>query len=208
VAPHSPSVATLVDSEAHATGPADVIAAATRLYLASETIDMSALASQLRIGRATLYRWVGNREELLASVLAGASERTFRGAEREAGGAGGDHVVEVMDRFMRGVVGAPGLTALTQREPLVFMRLATSRGAIANNVSSLIRELLEREQKAGRLRLSLPASALAIAIVRICDSQLYQHLLGRDDTDVDKAMEAALDTIRQLLGGDMNGIPR
>jgi hypothetical protein len=38
---------------------------------------MSALAAQLGIGRSTLYRLVGNCDDLLGVVLAEATERTF-----------------------------------------------------------------------------------------------------------------------------------
>src|SRR5665647_2760874 len=54
--------------------------AATRVYLAREALDMSALASTLGVGRATLYRWVGNRDDLLGAVLGEATERTYREA--------------------------------------------------------------------------------------------------------------------------------
>ena len=190
-----------------AKGPADVITLATRAYLDGEPIDMSALAHQLGIGRATLYRWVGNREELLGVVLAEATERTFRAAERKAlaaagndyvtGSAGGpDYVVDVLARFMRAVLAAPGLKALTQREPMVFIRLATTPGAIEDRAAVLIGGLLERERDAGRLPLVLPVSALAVAIVRICDFHMYAHLLGRGAPEV----ETALEIVRVLVG--------
>ena len=41
------------------------INAATQAYLRGEAVDMSALAAQLGIGRSTLYRLVGNRDDLL-----------------------------------------------------------------------------------------------------------------------------------------------
>jgi AcrR family transcriptional regulator len=168
------------------------------MYAAGEAIDMSALATRLNIGRATLYRWVGNREELLAEVLAGATERSFRAAEGAAQGHGVNRTVDVFERFMRAVLSNPGLVALTQREPLVFVRLATSPGAIEDTASALVQGWLTQEQAAGQLTLPLPASALATAIVRICDVQMYRHLLGRGDPDI----ETALDTVRLLLGGD------
>ncbi len=46
------------------------INAATQAYLRGEAVDMSALAAQLGIGRSTLYRLVGNRDDLLEVVLA------------------------------------------------------------------------------------------------------------------------------------------
>ncbi|MEU2557642.1 TetR/AcrR family transcriptional regulator, partial [Streptomyces sp. NPDC013313] len=53
---------------------------AASMYLAEEPLDMSLLAERLGVGRATLYRWVGNRDELLGTVLAEATERTYRKA--------------------------------------------------------------------------------------------------------------------------------
>ncbi|GAA3394819.1 QsdR family transcriptional regulator [Cryptosporangium minutisporangium] len=185
-----------------ARGPADVVALATRAYLDGEPVDMSALAHQLGIGRATLYRWVGNREELLAVVLAEATERTFRSAERSAqngqgpGAGGPEYVVDVLARFMRAVLAAPGLKALTQREPMVFIRLATMPGAIEDRAAALVEELLEQERAAGRLTLPLPITALAVAIVRVCDFHMYAHLLGRGAPEV----ETALAIVRVLVG--------
>lgn len=181
-------------------GASDVVALATRAYLDGESIDMSALAHQLGIGRATLYRWVGNREELLAVVLADATERTFRVAERAArtvDGAGGpDYVVDVLARFMCAVLAAPGLKALTRREPMLFIRLATMPGAIEERAASLVEGLLDGEHAAGRLTSALPVPALAVAIVRVCDFHMYAHLLGRGAPEVD----TALAIVRVLVG--------
>lgn len=185
-----------------AKGPADVVALATRAYLDGEAIDMSALAQQLGIGRATLYRWVGKREELLGVVLAEATERTFRAAERQAGPpttrGGAEYVVDVLALFMRSVLAAPGLKALTQREPMVFIRLATTPGAVEDRAAALVEELLEREHTAERLSLALPVPALAVAIVRVCDFHMYAHLLGRGVPEVDTALEI----VRVLVGAE------
>jgi hypothetical protein len=71
-------------------GMDEVIRAATRHYLRGEPIDMSSLAAELGMGRATLYRRVGNREWLVGLVLADRTEHTYREAsagvgERRAG---------------------------------------------------------------------------------------------------------------------------
>nr|MDT0666308.1 hypothetical protein [Micromonospora sp. DSM 115978] len=70
----------MADPPPHTTGAHAAVAAATAVYLRGSPLDMSALATSLGIGRATLYRWVGNREDLLGVVLADAAERTFRAA--------------------------------------------------------------------------------------------------------------------------------
>lgn len=167
----------------------DAVRAATRTYLRGEPLDMSALATELGIGRATLYRWVGNREDLLSTVLAEGTERTFRAAIKDAEGEGVPLLLDCMRRFMNGVLDTPALKALTQREPLLFLRLATTPGAIEGRAAELVGELLEQEAANGRVRLMLPAPVMAQAIIRICDTHLYAHLLGRGDPEVDTALQ-------------------
>ena len=182
-----------------AAGPDDAVQAAMRLYRAGEPLDMSALAAELGIGRATLYRWVGNREALLARVLADSSAQTFRVAEadaRDGGAEGAELVVDVIRRFMTAVAQARPLGALVRREPLVFIRLVAPAGVVEQRVAGLIARVLEREARSGRLALPLPPAALATAIVRLSDAHLYTYLLGRRAPDVD----GALDIVRVLLG--------
>ena len=135
---------------------------------------MSALAAQLGIGRSTLYRLVGNRDDLLGVVLAEATERTFRRAAAGATAEGGvDLVLDVINRFMHAVIDAEPLQALCKREPLVFIRLALLPGAVEQIAAKLIAEMLQTEATSGRLEASLPATTLSQAIVRMCDAHLY-----------------------------------
>jgi AcrR family transcriptional regulator len=174
-----------------------VIDTATRQYLAGQSLDMSALASELGIGRSTLYRIVGNREDLLGTLLAQATERTFRKATTCTTAEGGlAYVVEVLDRFMRSVIAAQPLRMLSEREPLLFMRLVLLPGQVEQTAGRLIGDLLATEVGAGRLELPLPPAVCGDAIVRMCDPHLYAHVLGRGEPEID----AALDLIAALLG--------
>ena len=47
----------------------DAFRLARRSFLAGDRVDMQALARALSIDRATLYRWVGSREQLLSEIL-------------------------------------------------------------------------------------------------------------------------------------------
>ena len=194
--PISPGTAGARPVHTRAEGPSDAIRAATRTYLRGESLDMSALAAELGIGRATLYRWVGNREDLLAAVLAEGTERTYRAAIKDAQGEGIALVIDSMRRFMHSVLVTPALKALTQREPLLFIRLATMPGAIEGRAARLVAELLDQEAARGRIRLELPSPVMAQAIIRVCDSHLYAHLLGRNEPEI----ETALQLVELLLG--------
>jgi AcrR family transcriptional regulator len=172
------------------------INAATQAYLRGEAVDMSALAAHLGIGRSTLYRLAGNRDELLGIVLAEATERTFRRAAASATAEGGiDLVLDVINRFMRAVIDAEPLQTLCRHEPLLFIRLALLPGPVEQTAAKLIAEMLQTEITAGRLETSLPATTLSQAIVRMCDAHLYAPLLGGTEPETD----TALDLVAALL---------
>jgi AcrR family transcriptional regulator len=182
-----------------------VLDVATRVYLAGQSLDMSALATELGIGRSTLYRLVGNREDLLATVLAEATERTFRRAATQATSPGGvDLVMEVIERFLQAVSDAEPLQVLTHREPLLLMRIMLLPGLVEQTAGRLVSQMLESEVAAGRLELPLPPAVLGEAIVRMCDAHLYAPLLGRTEPEID----TALDLVAALLGHTRHPTPR
>ena len=47
----------------------DAFERARRWFLAGQRIDMQLLADEIGVNRATLYRWVGNRDQFLAELL-------------------------------------------------------------------------------------------------------------------------------------------
>lgn len=172
------------------------IEAATRVYLAGGSLDMSALAHELGIGRATLYRHAGNRDQLLATVLAEATARTYRKARAAATDVGPAGILDTLERMMHAVDDSQPLRVLTQREPTLFIRLALMPGPIEETTAACLAATLEEEAAAGQLELPLPSAALAKAIVRICDVHLYASLLGGERPEID----TALDLVALLLG--------
>jgi len=189
---------------AGATGPANVIAAATEIYLSGEPLDMSALAGRLAIGRATLYRWVGNREELLGVVLADAAERTWNAArhavhtELAAGPpvSGAEYIFRVIRWYMTKVITTRPLRTLTEREPLLVIRLTTMPGAVEERAIAMVTRSLQEQVDAGRLDLPLPAPVLAETITRIFYTLLHASVLGNPD----QQLAGTLALIARMLG--------
>jgi len=173
------------------------IDAATTVYLAGEKLDMSWLADDLGASRATLYRWVGNRDDVLAVVLSEATERTYRQAIEQAQGHGSAYLLDLFNTVMRSIVASAPLRALTTREPMVFIRLAFLPGAIESAAARITAEVLARESASGALKLTLTPDVLAKALVRICEVHLYAPLLGGDEPEI----ETALDLVSLLLSG-------
>jgi AcrR family transcriptional regulator len=183
---------------ASGSGRRRAIDAATSVYLAGEKLDMSSLADDLGASRATLYRWVGNRDDLLSVVLSEATERTYRKAIEQAQGSGTTYLLDFFDAVMRSIVASAPLRALTTREPMVFIRLAFMPGAIESVAAHITAEVLARESARGNLKLTLAPEILGKALVRICEVHLYAPLLGGDEPEID----TALGLVSLLLGAE------
>src|SRR3954454_15443128 len=66
-----------------------------------ERLDMQELAASLGVGRTTLYRWVGDREHLIADVFAQLTDELFVLCAEEARGRGLDRAIDTIRRFMK-----------------------------------------------------------------------------------------------------------
>src|SRR5260221_11258946 len=82
--------------------PSDALRLARRRWLESGRVDMSELAGDLGIGRATLYRWVGSRERLIGEVIWTFADAAMGDARARARGAGPEYVAGVVERYLSG----------------------------------------------------------------------------------------------------------
>src|SRR5689334_10052524 len=69
-------------------------------FEAGDRIDMQTLAAALGVGRTTLYRWVGDREQLIAEVFADLTDQLFEQIVAEERGTGIDGALHAIRRFM------------------------------------------------------------------------------------------------------------
>ena len=67
----------------------DAFRHARRIFLGGGRVNMQALARSLGVDRATLYRWVGSREQLLTEILWSLIEPTIRQLRKDASGSAG-----------------------------------------------------------------------------------------------------------------------
>lgn len=170
--------------------PADIFDAALRTYLGRRRLDMRALANELEISRATLYRRVGGRDHLLGEVIWYLARRSLsRAYEGTDTLRGEERIVAVVERFMRDVNSQPALARLLEAEPEAALRILTSKhGPIQRGIIEVLERLMELEQERGNLTLGIDHHALAYAIVRIGESFLYADVIADNDPDVDQAV--------------------
>ncbi len=160
-----------------------------RTFLAGERIDMQALARSLGVDRATLYRWVGSREQLLAEILWSLIEPTVTALRKaETGTAGASPAAAVIIGTVRGVMTNPGMQRFIDREGELALRLLTTKASdFETRLIALIGELVRDEASAGRLDAAVPLDDLPYVLVRIMESYIYVGLITGEHPDADRA---------------------
>ncbi len=124
----------------------DAILLAKGQFVSGERVEMQTVASGLGIGRTTLYRWVGEREDLLEEVFAGLVDEWFAEVVPVADGKGTDRLLDVMRRFLELAAAFTPLSDFAAREPALTMRLLLDReGLVAQRSKFAIRNLLDQE---------------------------------------------------------------
>jgi AcrR family transcriptional regulator len=178
--------------------PRPVFDAAVRRVRDLQRLDMRALAAELGVGRATLYRWVGSRDALLGEVFWWLARRSHaRAAAAAEGRTGQDRVLTSLHVFLASAQSDAALHRFLANEPEVALRVLTSRAAQVQAGSiAVIDALLAEETHAGRLQPAVERSTLAYVIVRICESFLYADVIAGREADLDQAIAV----VRQLLG--------
>lgn len=178
--------------------PPEIFEAALVTFLDERRLDMRALAGELGISRATLYRRVGGRDHLLGEVMWYLTRIAMvRALDSAAGMKGRERVLAVIDSLMRFMDGRPALRRLLDAEPEAALRILTSKhGPIQAGISESLERLIREEMAAGNLETTIEPGTLAYVIVRVGESFLYADAIASGEPDMDQAAEV----MSHLLG--------
>ena len=169
--------------------------AARRRFLSGERLDMGTLAAELGVSRATLFRWVGNRDQLLTEVIWSLTAPSLAEAARTAPGRGPRRLAAAIGRFTRAAIEAPNFGLFLRREPERALRiLTTRRGSFQIRLRDAVEELLAAEPHCPEW--PLPVHDLAFLVVRVVESFVYTDLITGEPPDAAKAERA----VAVLLG--------
>ena len=162
----------------------DVLRLARRHWLRTGRLDVGQLARHCGLGRATLFRWFGSRDLLLAEVLWSLAEPTLLRAEREVAGQGPARIAAVCERSLRLMNGFEPLRRFIAEDGERALRLPTSRASpVQARTIANLRQLLERETNE-RWQPPLDSGTLAYLIVRLGESFLYATAISGQAVEI------------------------
>ncbi len=169
----------------------DALELATQKWLAGERLDIGRLADELGIGRATLFRWVGSKEQLYGEVISAAFGATLAWATKRGAGSGAAFLTSVTDNLLRALVASQPLRRFVRHDAEFALRIVMSSSSpVEHRVVSAVRALIDAEVDAGQLVPAMDTGSLAYVIVRIAESFLYRDVISGEAPDVDTATRA------------------
>ncbi len=182
----------------------DAFRLARRTFIVGGRVDMQVLARALNVDRATVYRWVGSREQLLAEILWSLIDPTIANLRKTHCRAGQPAVpghspaAAVITGTVRAVIANPGMQRFLDREGDLALRLLTTKASdFETRLIGLIGEFIREEAESGRLTAAVPLDDLPYVLVRIMESYIYLGLITGEHPDPDRAARV----INALLPG-------
>ena len=141
----------------------------------------------MNVGRTTLYRWVGDREQLLGEMLSDLANELLAMTATQASGAGLDRFLASIRSYLELCIGSPAFQTFLGREPEIALRLVMSRRSplfrhTVEGVAELLGEAVPNTGHDDR-------DHLAELVVQVGSALVSAAQAVGDEPDVDRAME-------------------
>jgi hypothetical protein len=156
---------------------------------AGKKLDMVELAEALGVGRATLYRWVGDRERLLADIMWDFAANLFEEVFSETKGHGKSALQHGIRLYMEGLNNSQPLRILLAQDNELAMRILTRRQGtgVQERAVNLITQSVIGLQTTGVYQAKMPPNLLAYSVVRIIEGFIYSDISAGCEPDLNGA---------------------
>lgn len=181
--------------------PADAFRRARRMWLKGERIHLASLAAELNIGRATLFRWIGNKDLLLGEVLWSIYEPLRLEALDATPGEGVDFVVGVYRHINSTILHFEPLRRFINQDPEYALKILTSsQSTLHSRTVEANTDTLKEQIALGHITPPMNVDSLSYFMVRLAESCLYSDIInGREPRE--EELEDACTAVRILVGG-------
>ena len=104
----------------------DAFELAQQKWIAGERLEIGKLADELGVGRATVFRWVGSREQLYGQVVSAAFAQSIEWARRNSKGKGAAFLTDVTRNLLSTLSKSTPLRAFIQHDAEFALRIVMS----------------------------------------------------------------------------------
>ncbi|MBL4833288.1 MAG: transcriptional regulator [Pseudomonas sp.] len=175
---------------------------ARRWWLEGRRLNLSLLAEELGVGRATLMRWVGNKDLLMGEILWSEYKRLYdeaiERAEADPKLKGIDFLTQIYTDINVALINAKPMHDFMRAEPQWGLQLLTSNvSGLQSRLVETWRKLFEEQIQAGLINPEMDADSLAYFIIRIGEGAIYCDLICGRTPDPEPASTA----FRLLVNG-------
>jgi AcrR family transcriptional regulator len=171
--------------------PVDVFKLARQWWFEGRRLNLGALADEVGVSRATIFRWVGNRDLLVAEILWSMYSQTLELAISEAKGTGIDYLVDIYRRFGEVAVSFEPLKQFLRQDPEYALRVLTSDATnYHERIVAAWKALFDEQVESGAIRPQMGTAELASVVVRINEGCLYSDLIAGREPMLDTACVA------------------
>lgn len=154
--------------------PAMAFDRAREVIRAGRKLDMRTLALDLGVGRSTLYRWTGDRDQLLADATWAELDAVVEHLKRTTPGAGVGYLTEVASGFLGFLTDNPALRAFFANEGDHGIRLVTApSGRFRPRIVAATEASIDEQVARGAYRPPDDPRVLADGIVSLGERFLY-----------------------------------
>lgn len=182
--------------------PMSAFRMARRWWLEGRRLNLSLLAEELGVGRATLMRWVGNKDLLMGEIIWSEYKRLYdqaiERAEADPKLKGIDFLTQIYTDINIALINAKPMHDFMRAEPQWGLQLLTSNvSGLQSRLIETWRKLFEAQIQAGLINPEMDAESLAYFIIRIGEGAIYCDLICGRTPDPEPASTA----FRLLVNG-------
>ena len=168
-----------------------LLQAARQTWVETNQLDMGALAQQLGIGRATIFRWAGSRDALLAEVIWSFHQPDIEAALTKSKLRGAELLAHLCRCSMQAALEFEPMRRWSESDPEYALKILNSeQNVIFQRATAFTEQVLLREQAEGYIQPMMPLTELARLLVRIETSFLFSDLACGQPPSIDSACTA------------------
>lgn len=179
----------------------DAFALARQYWLDCKKLNLGAIAEELGVSRATLFRWIGNKDLLMGEIIWSAYKPTVLNVRQQCTGEGVDYIVNVFREVNHAVMASAPMRHFLQADGQYALSILSSKSSTFHSrMVELNTDLLVQEMNKGMINPSMKIESLSYFMVRIGESWTFSEMIIGQKPEISQ-LEDACTAVRILLGG-------